>query len=40
MIVEFSVYDTEAYSVEHLLDSKENIEPFPTAQKAERKSIK
>ena len=26
MIVEFSVYDTEAYSVEHLFDSKENIE--------------
>lgn len=28
MIVEFSVYDTEAYSVEHLFDSKENFEFF------------
>ncbi len=24
MIVEFSVYDTNSYTVEHLLDSKEN----------------
>ncbi|MBR4463548.1 MAG: hypothetical protein IKS40_02915 [Treponema sp.] len=26
MIVEFSVYDTNSYTVEHLLDSKENTE--------------
>ena len=26
MIVEFSVYDTNSYTIEHLLDSKENAE--------------
>ncbi len=25
MIVEFSIYDTPAFSIEHLLDSPENI---------------
>lgn len=28
MIVEFSVYDTNSYAVEHLLESKENAEQF------------
>ena len=39
MIVEFSVYDTNSYTVEHLLDSKENaelIEQFEVGKNAKK----
>ena len=39
MIVEFSVYDTNSYTVEHLLDSKENtelVEQFEVEKKRKR----